>query len=211
MDPLSMTTTTIASVVLSSSSGLRAYLPLFALGIAVVAGVVPLEHGYEILTNPLVLTGLGALSILEIVADKVPGVDHVSDVIHTVVRPIMGAVIFGNTQNLVSANGGAVGGVLAYVVGGVLAGGVHGAKALARPAVTATTVGMGNPVVSVLEDIAVIALVILAIVVPVVALILLMLFVLLFALIIRWAWRRLRRRKQQKQMANVAGTRTGVG
>lgn len=209
MDPLSMTTTTIASVVLSASSGLRAYLPLFALGIAVVAGVVPLEHGYEILTNPLVLTALGALSILELVADKFPAVDHVSDIIHTVVRPIMGGVIFGNTQNLVSANGGALGSVLAYVVGGVLAGGVHGVKALSRPAVTATTVGVGNPVVSILEDIAVIGLVVLAIIVPVVALILLILFGVLFALMIRWAWRRLRRRKQQKQVAKIAGTGAG--
>jgi Domain of unknown function (DUF4126) len=209
MDPLSMTTTTIASVVLSSSSGLRAYLPLFALGIAVVAGVVPLQHGYEILTNPLVLGALGVLSVLEIVADKIPGVDHVSDAIHTVVRPIMGAVIFGTTQNLVSANGGMVGGVAAAVIGGVLAGGVHGVKALSRPVVTTTTVGIGNPIVSVIEDIAVIGLVVLAILVPVVALILLIIIVVLFTLIIRWAWQRLRRRKQQKQVTNVAGTGTG--
>ncbi len=209
MDPLSMTTTTIAAVVLSSSSGLRAYLPLFALGIAVVAGVVPLQHGYEILTNPLVLGALGVLSILEIVADKVPAVDHVSDVIHTVIRPIMGAVIFGSTQNLVSANGGTLGTVLAPIIGGVLAGGVHGAKALSRPVVTATTVGAGNPVVSILEDIATIALVVLGVIFPVLALILLILFVLFFALIIRWAWRRLRRRKQQKQAANVAGSGAG--
>jgi hypothetical protein len=202
-----MTTTTIASVVLSSSSGLRAYLPLFALGIAVVAGVVPLEHGYEILTNPLVLGALGVLSVLEIVADKVPAVDHVSDVIHTVIRPIMGAVIFGSTDNLVSTHSG----VVAAILGGVLAGGVHGAKALSRPAVTATTAGVGNPVISVIEDIATIGLVVLAIIVPVVALILLIFFMLLFLLMVRWVWRRLRRRRQQKQAAKVAGTGPGTG
>ncbi|HEY7349333.1 MAG TPA: DUF4126 domain-containing protein [Ktedonobacterales bacterium] len=207
MDPLSITTTTIASVVLSSSSGLRAYLPLFALGIAVIAGVVPLEHGYEILTNPLVLGALGVLSVLEIVADKVPAVDHVSDIIHTVIRPVMGGLIFANTDNLVSVNNG----VVAAIIGAALAGGMHGVKALSRPVVTATTAGVGNPVVSIIEDVAVIGLVVLAVIVPVVALILLILLVALFALLIRWAWRKLRRRKQQKQAASVAGTGTGIG
>lgn len=208
MDPLSMTTTTIAAVVLSSSSGLRAYLPLFALGIGVLSGVVPLEHGYGIITNPLVLGALGILSVLEIVADKVPGLDHISDVVHTAVRPIMGAVIFGTTDNLVSANGGMVGAIAAPIIGGLLAGGVHGVKALSRPVVTATTVGIGNPIVSVIEDIATVALTILGIIFPIVALILLIVVVLLFLAMIRWAYRILQRRKQQKQ-AKAAGSGAG--
>ncbi|HLW01765.1 MAG TPA: DUF4126 domain-containing protein [Ktedonobacterales bacterium] len=208
MDPLSMTTTTIAAVVLSSSSGLRAYLPLFAMGIGVVSGVVPLEHGYGILTNPLVLTALGVLSVLEVVADKVPGLDHISDVVHTAVRPIMGAVIFGTTDNLVSANAGAVGAIAAPIIGAVLAGGVHGVKALSRPVVTTTTVGIGNPIVSVIEDIATVALTVLGIIFPIVALILLIIVVVLFVLLIRWAYRVLQRRKQRKQ-AKAAGTGAG--
>ncbi len=208
MDPLSMTTTTIAAVVLSSSSGLRAYLPLFVLGIAVVSGVVPLEHGYAILTNPLVLGALGVLSVLEIVADKIPGVDHISDVIHTAVRPIMGAVIFGTTQNVVSAHWGMVGAIAAPVIGAALAGGVHGVKALSRPVVTATTVGVGNPIVSVIEDIATVVLSILGVIFPIVALVLLLIVVVFFFLLIRWAYRMLQRRKQRKQ-AKAAGSGAG--
>lgn len=206
MDPLSLTTTTIASVVLSSSSGLRAYLPLFALGLAVWAGVVPLEHGYGVLTNPLVLGALGVLSILELVADKIPGVDHVSDVIHTVIRPVMGGIIFANTDNVVSANSG----IAAAAIGAVLAGGVHGVKALSRPVVTASTVGVGNPIVSILEDVATIALVVLAVIVPVVALVLLVLVAVVFFLVIRWAVLLVRRRKERKQASNYTGT-TVVG
>jgi hypothetical protein len=200
--------TTIASVVLSSSSGLRAYLPLLALGIAVASGVVPLEHGYGILNSPWLWGGLAVLTVVETVADKIPGVDHVSDIIHTVVRPIMGAVIFGTTDNLVSANWGTVGAIAAPIIGGVLAGGVHGAKAVARVPVTATTVGVGNPIISTIEDVAVIALVVLALIIPVVALLLLLVLALLFALVIRWAWRRLRGRKK-KEAASVVGTRAG--
>lgn len=201
-------TTTLASTVLSSSSGLRAYLPLFALGIGAIAGVIPLESGYQqILTNPLVLVALGLLSILEIVADKFPAVDHVSDVIHTVIRPVMGAVIFSGTNNLVSAHSG----ILAAGIGLVLAGGVHGIKALSRPVVTGTTFGFGNPVVSIIEDIATISFVVLAILIPVLALILLILFVGVFLLIVRWAWRRLRRRKRRQAAVVDAGRSGGTG
>ncbi len=206
MDPLSAATATIAATVLSSSSGLRAYLPLFGLGIAARVGVVQLQPGFDILKNPLMLVALGALALLEIVADKIPVVDHVSDVIHTVIRPIMGALIFSGSQNLVSMTSTP----LAAGLGLVLAGGVHGMKALSRPVVTATTVGIGNPVVSILEDIVTIVLTVLAIALPIVALILLILFIALFLLIIRWLWRRLRRRKRQQQ-AKVAGRGSGAG
>ena len=203
MNELSIPTTTIAATVLSSSTGLRAYFPLFALGIAASLHLVPLEKNFEVLTNPILLAVLGALSVLELVADKFPAVDHVSDIIHTVIRPIMGAVIFAGTDNAVSMNSPIVAGGL----GLLLAGGVHSAKALTRPAVTASTVGMGNPVVSIIEDVIVLLLVVLAVLAPIIALILLVLVGLLFFLLVRAIFRRLRRRKQrqQNQMATVAG------
>jgi hypothetical protein len=203
MNELSIPTTTIAATVLSSSTGLRAYFPLFALGIAASLKLVPLEKNFEVLTNPILLAVLGALSVLELVADKFPAVDHVSDIIHTVIRPIMGAVIFAGTDNIVSMNSPVVAGGL----GLLLAGGVHSAKALTRPAVTASTVGMGNPVVSIIEDVIVVLLVVLAVLAPIIALILLVLVGLLFFLLVRAIFRRLRRRKQrqQNQMATVAG------
>jgi membrane protein implicated in regulation of membrane protease activity len=203
MNELSIPTTTIAATVLSSSTGLRAYFPLFALGIAAAVGLVPLEKNFEILTNPILLAVLGALSILELVADKVPAVDHVSDAIHTVIRPVMGAIIFAGTDNAVSMQSPIVAGGL----GLLLAGGVHSAKALTRPAVTASTVGIGNPIISTIEDVVVILLVVLAVLVPIVALVLLLLVALLFFLVVRAIFRRLRRRKQrqQNQPATVAG------
>ncbi len=150
---------------------------------------------------------MGLLSLLEFVADKIPVVDHVSDAIHTVIRPVMGAVIFSGTKNLVSPDSS----VLAAGIGLVLAGSVHGLKALSRPVVTATTVGFGNPVVSLIEDIAVVGFVVLAILIPILAVILLVLFVLLFILIVRAIWRRLRRRKRQQGAMVDAGRARGVG
>ncbi len=200
---------TVAAFVLSSSSGLRAYLPIFALGLAGALGFVPREAlgpSYDMLTNPVVLVVLGALSILEIVADKVPAVDHVSDAIHTVIRPIMGALIFAGTDNFVSDHNRLV----AAVLGLALAGGVHATKALARPAVTATTAGVGNPVVSIMEDVLAIAIIALAVIVPVVAFLLLLIVAVVFVLVVRWGWRKVRRRKQKKQETKVGSTRQGA-
>jgi len=198
-------TTTIAAFVLSSSSGLRAYLPIFALGLAGALGIpsqqtahMALGQSYGILTNPIVLVVLGILSVLEIVADKIPGVDHVSDAIHTAIRPVMGALIFAGTNNVVSHQSP----LLAGALGLVLAGGVHATKALAvRPVTTATTAGIGNPVVSIIEDIISVASVVLAIFVPVVALILFIIFIVLFVLLFRRILRRRREKWLQKELA----------
>jgi large-conductance mechanosensitive channel len=213
-------TMTIAAFVLSSSTGLRAYLPIFALGLAAATGVIPhaqtaLGDTYGALTNPIVLTVLGALSVLELVADKVPGVDHVSDVIHTAIRPVMGAIIFAGTNNVVShANP-----VLAGAIGLALAGGVHATKALAvRPTSTVTTAGIGNPVISIIEDVVSVVMSALAVFAPIIALILFLIFAVLVFFMVRWGIRRLRQRRQRKQAAKMAQTvsqgssqRTGRG
>jgi hypothetical protein len=203
----SQLTTTIAAFVLSSSSGLRAYLPIFALGLAGALGIPSqqlaqsaLGQSYGILTNPIVLVVLGALSILEIIADKVPGVDHVSDVIHTAIRPVMGALIFAGTNNVISHQSP----LLAGALGLVLAGSVHATKALVvRPTSTVTTAGIGNPVVSIIEDVFSVSSVVLAIFFPVVALILFIVLAVLVVLLIRRIRRRRREKKLQKQAARV--------
>lgn len=205
MDGLtSQLTTTIAAFVLSSSSGLRAYLPIFALGLAGALGIPTqqvaqsaLGQSYGILTNPIVLAVLGILSVLEVIADKVPGVDHVSDAIHTAVRPVMGALIFAGTNNVVSHQSP----LLAGALGLVLAGGVHATKALVvRPTSTVTTAGIGNPVVSIIEDVVSVTSIVLAIFFPVIALILFIIMAVLVVLIIR----RIRRRRREKKLAKQA-------
>ena len=203
-------TMTIAAFVLSSSTGLRAYLPIFALGLAAATGIIPhpqtaLGDTYGALTNPIVLTVLGALSVLELVADKVPGVDHVSDVIHTAIRPVMGAVIFAGTNNVVSHATP----VLAGALGLALAGGVHATKALVvRPTSTVTTAGIGNPVISIIEDVASVVMSGLAVFAPIIALILLLIFAVLVFFMVRWGVRRVRQRRQRKRAEKMAQTVT---
>jgi uncharacterized protein DUF4126 len=140
----------LAALGLSSTAGLRAYLPLLAVGLAGTGDspLVPLQPDFKDLSSPPVLVILTILVIVEFTIDKVPVVDHLSDLIHTVIRPVSGAVIMAGTQNSLSD----VNMWVAAIAGALLALIFHGAKAATRPVVTAGTIGHGNPIVSLVED-----------------------------------------------------------
>lgn len=163
---------------LSASAGLNAYIPLFIL--AVVARYTDwfkLSPPYDVLTSPWVIGALAVLILIEFFADKIPIVDHANDVLGTVIRPAAGALLFASTT-------GAVNGIqpeMAVVTGLLIAGTVHAAKASARPLVTATTGGLGNPVVSTVEDTV-------ATVVSFGAILLPLLFALIVAAGFIWVW-----------------------
>ena len=170
---------------LSASAGLNAYIPLLVIGVIDhYTDWLTLKAPWDTLSNPWILILLGILLIIEMLADKIPAVNHINDAIQTFVRPVAGAVAFAASTNTVTN----LNPVLALALGLFVAGGVHVAKAgVVRPIVTATTGGLGNTPVSVAEDVASTALSILAIVVPLVAGVLL---ILALALLLSWFWRR---------------------
>jgi hypothetical protein len=169
---------------LSSSAGLNAYLPLLIVAlVARFTDWITLNEPWRALTNGWVIALLAVLLAIEVVADKIPAVDHANDVIQTFVRPAAGAILFAASSNVVAE----VHPVLAMACGVIVAGGVHVVKATARPAVTATTGGVGNPVVSTIEDITSALVALLSILIPtVIALFLLFLLVVMAS----WYWRR---------------------
>ncbi len=156
---------------LSSASGLRAYFPLLAVAIGsnISTGngqpLIPLSQPFQALGTWWVVALLVVLVIGEFTVDKIPGLDHVSDAFHTLVRPLSGAIIMAGTDNPLSERNIWA----AAVVGAVLALTVHTAKAASRPAVTASTAGLGNPVVSLVEDVIVVVVSVLAVLAPFVA------------------------------------------
>ena len=171
---------------LSASAGLNAYIPLLVVG--VIAHYFPntlkLAQPFDLLANPWILILLGILVIIEMVADKVPAVNHVNDVIQTVVRPVAGAVAFAASANVITD----INPVLALACGLLVAGSVHTVKAAAvRPAVTATTGGAGNVPVSIAEDIVAFISSVLAIMIPIVMGTIL---IVVFAFVVWWWWRR---------------------
>ncbi len=180
---------------LSSSAGLNAYLPLLIVALtARFTNLITLHSPFDWLTSWWVIGLLAVLLLIETVADKVPLVDHANDVIQTVVRPAAGAILFAANANVITDMHPA----LALGAGLLLAGGVHTAKATVRPVVTATTGGLGNPVVSTVEDIVALVVSVMAILLPILTFVVL---VVLVAVI----WRKWRRYKTQRALETTAG------
>ncbi|MCK4472224.1 MAG: DUF4126 domain-containing protein [Anaerolineae bacterium] len=172
---------------LSTSAGLNAYIPLLVVALlARFTPLVTLNEPWDALSSWWVIGILAVLLVVEILVDKIPAVDTVNDVIQTFIRPAAGAILFATTTNAIGLHP-----VLAAICGIILAGGVHVVKAGGRPVVAATTAGVGNPIVSAIEDTISLVTSVLAIVAPylVVALI-----VITLALFTWWYVRRRRRR-----------------
>jgi hypothetical protein len=175
---------------LSASAGLNAYIPLMVVGvIAHYSNWIKLNPPYDILANAWVLIVIGLLLIVEMLADKIPAVNHVNDIIQTGIRPAAGAIIFAASAHTITN----VHPVIAVICGLLVAGSVHVVKsAVIRPIVTATTGGAANIPVSIAEDVFATGLSILSIVIPVLVAVILIISV---ALIIWWFWRRAQRKK----------------
>ncbi|MBG0561912.1 DUF4126 domain-containing protein [Actinoplanes aureus] len=195
---------------LAASAGLNAYIPLLTMGLlARYTEAISLPTGWSWLANGWTLVILSLLLAIEVVADKVPVVDHLNDMVQTFVRPTAGGLAFGAGSASETVTVSDPGTFFTshqwvpIVAGGLIALGVHAVKTASRPVVNATTAGFGAPVASTAEDFGSVAMSILAIVLPV--LVLIGLLVLLVGAV--WVVRRRRRRK-----SGVASVfRRGVG
>ncbi len=166
---------------LSASAGLNAYIPLLAVGLIAhyFPGALKLSAPWDLIANPWILILLGILVIVEMLADKIPAVNHLNDAIQTFVRPTAGAIVFAASARVVAD----VHPVLALACGLLVAGGVHAAKSVVvRPLVTATTGGAGNVPVSMAEDAVATSVSLLSVFLPVVVGFLLVLFILALVL-----------------------------
>jgi hypothetical protein len=169
---------------------------------------INLPSGWQWLSNGWVVAILALLLAVEVVADKIPVVDHVNDIVQTVVRPTAGGLAFGagsSSETVTVSDPGAFFGSHQWVpvaAGVVIALCVHGVKAASRPVVNATTAGVGAPVASTAEDFGSVVLSLLAILLPVLVLLGLALLVLGGW----WVIRRRRRRKREQRPVEGVGT-----
>ncbi|MFC7527657.1 DUF4126 domain-containing protein [Actinoplanes sp. GCM10030250] len=186
---------------LAASAGLNAYIPLLTMGLlARYTEAINLPAGSAWLENGWTLVILGLLLSIEVVADKVPIVDHMNDIVQTFVRPTAGGLAFGAgsaSETVTVADPGSFFTSHQWVpilAGGLIALGVHGVKAASRPVVNATTAGFGAPVASTAEDFGSVVMSVLAILLPI--LVLFGLVIMLWAAF--WVLRRRRRRKRER-------------
>ena len=158
---------------LATSAGLNAYIPVLALGLLDrFTGLVDLPAGWTWLSADASLWILGVLLVLEVVADKFPGVDAVNDAVQTVVRPAAGGIVFASgvgTETTAVHDPGALfagSGWVPVVIGAGIALAVHLAKAGTRVGANTVTVGTAAPVLSAAEDVSAVGLVAAAIFLP---------------------------------------------
>jgi hypothetical protein len=181
----------ISAFGLSASAGLNAYIPLLVFSLlAKYTSLIRLESPWDVMTSWWVIGTLIFLSVIEILADKITAVNHINDIIQSIVRPSAGAIVFAaSVSNIANVNT-----VLAVIAGILVSGSVSAVKSLAvRPAVTATTGGAANVPVSIAEDVASGTASILSVVMPVVAA---CLFVIIIAVVIIVLVRRREKKKQ---------------
>lgn len=173
-------------------SGWRLYLCIFATGIAMRADVLPLPEHLEslaVLGNPWVI-GIAALGALaEFFADKVMWLDSIWDTVHTLVRPVGGALL---ALAIVDPSDPAMQ-VIAFLLGGGASFLAHGGKASARAVVNTSPEPVSNVAVSSVEDVATIGLLYLAYEYPVAAGGIALVLLVLVVLLLLWARRMIKR------------------
>ena len=153
---------------LSLLSGWRLYLTVFATGLAMHFNLVPLPENLamlDVLANPWVL-GISALgAVAEFFADKIAWLDSIWDGLHTIIRPVGGALL---ALAVVDSSDPAWQ-VIAFLLGGGAALASHATKATARAAVNTSPEPVSNVILSTVEDVATGGLLMLAFANPVAA------------------------------------------
>lgn len=151
---------------LAASVGLRAFLPLLVAGVLARHGYLTLGHSFQWMASTPALVVFGSAVVFEFLADKIPVVDHALDASGMLVKPtaatLLAASLFTNVDPMVAT-------LLGLIGGGAIAGVVHAMKGTTRLASTATTGGLANPLLSLVEDAAATVGIVLAFLIPIVA------------------------------------------
>ena len=197
MDP---TTAVITGLGLAGAAGLNAYVPLLVVGLLERADVIHLPSPYDQLSATPVLLVLGVLLAIEFLADKIPGVDSVNDVVQTVVRPAAGAVLMAGSLGIGTQLPPWVG----VLAGLITAGSIHATKSVARPAINMSTAGLGGPVVSAVEDAVALVASLLAVLAP-------LLLVVFVAALVWVVARRVRRWRERRVALGVGDAPDAIG
>lgn len=192
------------------ASGVNAYAVVLLLGLFGATGLT--DEVPESLQRPEVLIAAGVLFACEAVADKIPYVDSVWDSVHTVIRPVSGAVVAA----LLAGQSGSLSELAAGAIGGSSALASHVVKAGTRMAVNTSPEPFSNFVLSTAEDLGVAGIITFAMFNPqaaaiIAAVLLVTGLVVLYFLVsrIRRFLRRRAQRREEKRLAERVGRPPG--
>jgi hypothetical protein len=185
----------------SFTAGINLYATVATLGLASRYGWVELPDQFRVFDDDLVIGAAIVLYVVEFLADKIPWVDTLWDLLHTLIRPVGGALIavgtLGDASPAIEA--------LTALLGGTLAAGTHFAKAGTRAAVNASPEPFSNWILSTAEDVFVVALGLIALRYPLLAALVVLAGVGLMLVFAAWIVRAVRRRWRWKPRDASAG------
>jgi hypothetical protein len=174
----------------SFAAGIDLYATVAILGLAAHFGWVDLPPQYRVFDNNWIIGASIAMYLVEFVADKIPWVDSLWDAVHTVIRPLGGALIavatLGHAQPWVQ--------VVAALLGAGLAASTHAAKAGTRAAANTSPEPFSNWALSFAEDGFVVGLGLLALTHPIAAAAVVLVALAAIVLSVRWLFRGAQRR-----------------
>jgi len=151
---------------LSAACGFRVFMPLLIMSIASLSGHLALAPGFEWIGTYPALGAFAVASFLEISAYYIPWVDNMLDTVAVPAATIAGTIVMASSVSDVSP---LLKWALAVIVGGGVAGTIQGFSTITRVASTATTGGLGNPIIATIEAGGSTAISVLAITLPVLA------------------------------------------
>ncbi|MEV6687541.1 DUF4126 domain-containing protein [Streptomyces sp. NPDC051130] len=193
------------------ASGINAYAVVLLLGVFGATGLS--DDVPAALQRPDVLIVAGVLFLCEAVADKIPYVDSVWDSVHTVIRPVAGAVVGA----LLAGQSGSLSDLAAGAVGGSTALASHLVKAGTRMAVNTSPEPFSNIVLSTAEDLGVAGLVTFAMFNPQAAAVIAAVLLAAGLALVIYLWTRIRRflrrraqRREEKRLAAESRRVTGT-
>jgi hypothetical protein len=159
-----MITSLLTSAGLGIGAGINAYATLLVFGLLArwQPGIFHDELARFFASTPVLIV-VGVLYAIEFVADKVPAVDHLWDLVHTFIRPAAGAVVAWAAVSDRIPHGAVI---IASILAGGVALGAHATKATIRGASTVSTAGFANPILSLVEDVVAFATAIIAVLLP---------------------------------------------
>ena len=185
---------TLLGLGLAAASGFRAFLPLLMLSAAAHFELfgIDLNESFAWVGSTTALVALGIATVAELSADLIPFVDNVLSMVGTVTDPIAGVVAAGSVFSSHDPTTAAIAGI---IIGAPTALTFSGAQAGLRAASTATTAGIANPIVSIVEDIVTFFVSLVTLILPILVPVLLGL--------LAWVLWRLTRRLRRRQAARA--------
>jgi len=162
---------------LSAACGFRVFVPMLFMSVASLSGHLALAPGFQWIGTYPALLAFGVATGLEIGGYYIPWLDHLLDTMATPAAIVAGTVV---TASMVSKMDPMLKWSLAIIAGGGVAGVVQGTTVMARAASTASTGGLGNPILATVELGGSVAVTLMALLLPWLTVLLLALTIIFF-------------------------------